>query len=156
MCPRVWPGVWIAVKPGTDIGPSAVSASSTGTGSGRGMMAATTRIKPFGGRAFATPVISGASIAWATTRGPGPATQFGHAADVIGMTVRQQDRVDLADRSPCGLDGTRHLVGSPGDSGVHQHHAVIDDDGVCVHVANGNFNHAVDDFAHLDHPSHER
>ena len=23
--PRVWPGVWIAVKPGTDIGPSAVS-----------------------------------------------------------------------------------------------------------------------------------
>ena len=38
-------GVWNAVNPGTDIGPSAVSVSSTGTGSGAGMTAPTTRMK---------------------------------------------------------------------------------------------------------------
>ena len=136
MCPRVWPGVWIAVKPDTDIGPSAVSASSTGTCSGGGMMAATTRMKRCIHR-------------MSNHARPGPATQLGHAADVIGMPVCQQDRMDLADRSARSLDGTRHFLGPPGDAGVHQHYAVIDDHGVGVHVPNRNFNHAVNDFAHV-------
>ena len=67
----------------------------------------------------------------------------------IGMPVRQQNRVHLTDRSPCSLDGTCQLVGPPGNPGVHQHHAVVDDDGVCVHVSDGDLNHAVDDFAHV-------
>ena len=57
-------------KTGTDIGPSALNASSTGIGSGGGMMAPTTRMQPFGGCAFVPPSISCASIAWATTRAP--------------------------------------------------------------------------------------
>jgi hypothetical protein len=79
---------------------------------------------------------------------PGSATQFGHAPDVVGMPVCQQDRVHLADPSPCGLDGTCHLVGSPRNPGVHQHHAIVDDDGVCLHVSEGDFNHTVDDLSH--------
>jgi hypothetical protein len=46
-------GVWNAVNPGTDMGPSAVSVSSTGTGSGAGITAPTTRMKRLLGRGLA-------------------------------------------------------------------------------------------------------
>jgi hypothetical protein len=52
---------------------------------------------------------------------------------MIGMPIGQQDRVDLTNPAPCGLDGTCHLVGPPGNPSVHQHHPVVDDDVVCVH-----------------------
>ena len=32
---------------------------------------------------------------------------------------------------------------------VHQHNPGIDDDGVRLHVSDGDFNHTVDDFAHV-------
>ena len=149
MCPRVWPGVWIAVKPGTDIGPSAVSASSTGTGSGGGMIAATTRMKPLGRLGFRAAVNPLCIDRVGDHPRPGPAPQLGHATDVVGMPVGQQNRVHLTDRSPCGLDRTRQLVGPPGNPGVDQHDPVVNDNGVSLHVSDRDFNHAVDDFAHV-------
>ena len=55
----------------------------------------------------------------------GPATQLGHAADVVGMPVRQQDRVHLADPPPGFLDCSHDLVGPTGQSGVNQHYAIV-------------------------------
>ena len=91
-------------------------------------MAATTRMKGLVG-CGSTPEITGASIAWATIRAPGPATQLGHAADMVGMPMRQQDRVHLADSALGVLDDALDLVGPSGNPGVDQHYAVVDDNG---------------------------
>ena len=134
--PRVWPGVWKAVKPGTDIGPSAVSLSSTGTGSGAGMMAATTRIKPLSGWGF-VPGDHRCIDHMSHDSSAGPATQLCHVADVVGMPMRQQDGVHLADATLGVLDGALDLVSPSGKPGVDQHHAVVDDDGKSIHISDG-------------------
>jgi hypothetical protein len=67
----------------------------------------------------------------------GPAPQLGHAADMVGMPVRQQDRVHLADSMPGLLDCSHHLVGPAGQSGINQHDAVVDDNRIGVDICIG-------------------
>ena len=64
------------------------------------------------------------------------------------MPVRQQDRVHLADSPPGVLDGTCHLVGPPGNSRVDQDHAIVDDDGLGIHISDGDLDDAVNHLAH--------
>jgi hypothetical protein len=88
------------------------------------------------------------SPAWATIRAPGPAPQLGHAADMVGMPVRQQDRVHLADSMPGLLDCSHHLVGPAGQSGINQHDAVVDDNRIGVDICDRDLDDSVDHFAH--------
>ena len=80
--------------------------------------------------------------------GAGPATQLCHVADVVGVPMRQQDGVHLADPTLGVLDGAFDLVGPSGKPGVDQHHAVVDDNGKSIYISDGDLNDAVDHFAH--------
>jgi hypothetical protein len=46
--------------------------------------------------------------------GTGPAPQLGHAADMVGMPVRQQDGVHLADSMPGSSIALTTLSARPG------------------------------------------
>src|SRR5215211_547283 len=79
----------------------------------------------------------------------GTAPQLGRTADVVRMPMRQEDRVHLADPSPCILDGTCDLVGPPRETGVDQHDAVVVDYGVGVYVSDGDLDDPIDHLAHV-------
>jgi hypothetical protein len=80
--------------------------------------------------------------------GTGSAAKLGHAADVVGMPVRQQDGVHIADSTSGRHNRSHHLVGPPRQPGVNQHYAVIHNNGVGVDVSDGDLNDPIDYFAH--------
>ncbi len=79
----------------------------------------------------------------------GSTTQLGDAADVVGMPVRQQDGVHLANTMSSGLDSTRHCVGPSRDPGVDQDDSVVDHNGIGIHISDGDLKDAIHHFAHV-------
>src|SRR3954447_1075944 len=80
--------------------------------------------------------------------GAGPATQFGHVADMVWMPMRQQDRVHLADLASHLGHRSNHLLHPSREPRVDQYDAIVDDDRIGVDICDGNLNDPVDHFTH--------